>query len=184
MKCREKRKRKKERKRSSSVLMISPGDLSKSTNSTFPYAESPLALFGLWLRGVDPFNCAQIVGYTEISMPTKSGCFSFQVRDFAWNAPAVFLPRSGPQVELDFFIYFFSHFHPGAAGNRHWRYISVTSKGFGVLRHHSQRETSGPILHICKTFLYYHRFTSATHIFFKKNFPARRKKKSGQRLIH
>lgn len=45
MKCREKRTRKEERERSSSVVMISPGDLSKSTNSTFPYAESPLALF-------------------------------------------------------------------------------------------------------------------------------------------
>lgn len=66
------------------------------------------SFLSLWLRSVDPFSYAQIVAYTEISMPTKSGCFSFQVRDFVWNAPAV---GSGPQVELDFsFLFFFFTF--------------------------------------------------------------------------
>lgn len=60
--------------------MILPNDLDKLQTDHFHVQRCPglFLILCLWLYSVDPFSCAQFVGYKAISIPKKSGCFLFK----------------------------------------------------------------------------------------------------------
>lgn len=98
----------------------------------------------LWLCRVDPFSCAQFLGYTMISMPTKSGCFLFKweiLHEMSQLSSA--LPWSTG-------LYRFSVSPRSYRKSHHWCYVGITSKG-ACSPHHSGWKTAGLLLHISRT---------------------------------
>lgn len=60
--------------------MILPSDLDRVQTVHFHVQCCPwlFSVLWLWLCSVDPFSCAQFLGYKMVSIPTKSGCFLFK----------------------------------------------------------------------------------------------------------
>lgn len=137
----------------------------KSANSTFPCAAMPWALFNSLPLALQcwPFQLCSISWLHDGLNANKEWVFSFQVRDFAWNAPAVFcLAMAHWSLQI------FS-FTQELQGEYLLMMFGNTSKG-ARSSHHSGWETAGLLLHMFRTSHFYHHF--ACTAYFILNSPA------------
>lgn len=160
---------KQETKWSSSLLiMILPDDLDRVQTAHFHVQRCPwlFSVLCLWFCSVDPFSCAQFVGYKTISMPTKSGCFLFKW-EILHEMPRLSFCLTLAHWSLQ--IFSFTQELQGESTLLYFFIFGITSKG-AHSPHHSLWETAGLFLHMFRPSHFYHHFACTSH--FVLNSPA------------